>query len=116
MRSDLSRLVVWIAICATTSSAAAGELVVSSDFESGSALVDGIDQASGTIRIRPAGDAQRGWPIWWYFRVDGIEPGRVLNVEIDRAPSSPANLSTYWASPARASFSIDGGKTWQQTA
>ena len=101
------------------------ELTVSSDFENGSAVVDGIDQATGTIRIHPAGDPQRGWPCWWYFRVDGVELGRTLFVEIDRttgllpsetgAGNEGKPLNPVWSQPAQAVFSTDGGETWRRT-
>lgn len=110
------------ALLATT---ARGELTVSSDFENGSAAVDGIDQKSGTIRIHPAGDPQRGWPCWWSFKVDGIEPGRTITIEIDRttgnlpvgtgAGSEGKPLNPIWSHPDRATYSIDGGKTWQHS-
>ncbi|MGC3967358.1 MAG: M14-type cytosolic carboxypeptidase [Pirellulales bacterium] len=84
-----------------------------SDFENGSAQVIGIQQDAGLIQIRPAGDPKRGWPCWWSFQVDGVESGRTLTIEIDRAPG---NLSAAWAQPGYAAYSIDGGKTWLQTA
>lgn len=103
-----------------------GELTVSSDFENGSAVVDGIDQASATIRFHPAGDPQRGWPCWWYFRVDGITPGQTVQIEIDRttgnlpigtgAGSEGKPLNSVWSKPNQAVFSIDGGRTWRRTA
>ena len=102
-----------------------GELTVSSDFENGSAVVDGIDQASATIRIHPAGDPERGWPCWWYFRVDGITPGQSVHVEVDRttgklptgtgAGSEGKSLNPTWSYPNQAVFSVDGGKTWRRT-
>lgn len=102
-----------------------GELRVSSDFENGSAVVDGIDQDSATIRIHPAGDPQRGWPCWWYFRVDGITPGQTVHVEIDRttanlpvgtgAGNEGRPLNPVWSHPDQAVFSLDGGQTWRRT-
>lgn len=93
---------------------ARGELIVTSDFENGSAVVDGIDQASGAIRIHPAGDPARGWPCWWSFKVGGIEPGRKLTIEIDRVPP-PNTLSPVWSQPSHATYSVDDGRTWRQT-
>lgn len=63
--------------------AASAALSVSSDFESGSARVLALDDASQTVRISPAGDGARGWPNWWYFRMDGIDPSKPLTVEVD---------------------------------
>jgi len=111
-----------VLLCALHSHA---ELKVSFDFENGSCALDGIDQATGTIRFRPGGDARRGWPCWWSFRVEGIEPGQVVTLLI--APSTQPlphewgtgpdgkPLSAAWSRPDRAAFSTDGGKTWRQT-
>lgn len=126
MQPRASLLVVVVCGGALVTAAVGGELVVSSDFENGSAEVVGLDQASGTIRVRPAGDPQRGWPCWWSFKVDGIEPGQTLHVEIDRtaAPLPPDTgnprsegkpLSPAWSQPDRASYSVDGGHTWLHT-
>jgi hypothetical protein len=102
-----------------------GELKVASDFENGSCAVDGIDQATGTIRFRPAGDARRGWPCWWSFRVDGIEPGQIVTLAIAPSPQPLPHewgtgpdgkpLSAAWSRPDRAAYSTDGGRTWRQT-
>src|SRR5690606_35933588 len=43
---------------------------------------------------------------WWYLRVDGIEPGETIMLDVGQAP---------WATPDRAAFSLDGSM-WQQTA
>ena len=88
-----SPFVACFALLLVIAGSARGELTVSSDFENGSAVVDGIDQASGTIRLHPAGDPQRGWPCWWYFRVDGIEPGRTLQIEIVGTGEIPADAA-----------------------
>ena len=104
---------------------AGAELVVSADFENASAAVDGIDQPSGVIRFRPGGDARRGWPCWWMFRVDGIEPGRTLKLSLGRslellptdtgAGNEGKPLDASWSRPPRAFYSLDDGKTWQRT-
>jgi hypothetical protein len=120
----LRRSTVALLLSLVASSARA-ELKVSSDFENGSCALDGVDQATGTIRFRPAGDAHRGWPCWWSFRVDGITPGQTVTLAI--APSQQPlphewgtgpdgkPLSASWSRPDRAAYSIDGGKTWRQT-
>lgn len=116
----------WFASFAVLSaSVARGELTVTSDFENGSAVVDGIDPSSGTIRVHPAGDPERGWPCWWSFKVGGVEPGQTLVVEIDRttgnlptgtgAGSEGKPLNPSWSQPERAAYSIDDGATWKQT-
>ncbi|EDY19941.1 hypothetical protein CfE428DRAFT_2530 [Chthoniobacter flavus Ellin428] len=95
------------------------ELSGTSNFEGGSARVLSIDQGSRTIRFMPAGDPERGWPCWWFLRVDGVEAGTTLNLEIvasDRPlPRSGGKpLSSSWATPMRAAVSFDGAK-WQHT-
>ena len=99
------------------------ELRVSSDFEGGSARVESIDQAARVIQFMPGGDPKRGWPCWWYLRVDGAEKGEriVFSLAGSDRPSRNNGLDTgkplaaSWAMPARATFSGDG-KTWQHTA
>ena len=34
--------------------------------------VESIDPTTRVIRFMPGGDPQRGWPCWWYLRVDGV--------------------------------------------
>lgn len=101
--------------------AAEGGLKVVTDFEGASAIVTDVDQATKTIRFRPAGDAARGWPCWWYFRVEGIVPGETLTLELSPSESlfpvgnkTGKTLAGSWASPDLASWSTDG-KTWKQT-
>jgi hypothetical protein len=101
---------------------AAGELRVHTDFEGGSATVQAIDQDSGVIRFTPGGDPQRGWPCWWYLRVEGAEPDRevVLSLAGSERPARNNGLETgkplanNWAMPIRAAVSTDG-KTWRHT-
>lgn len=96
----------------------AGELAVSSAFGGGSAEVLEIDQVKRSIKIRPAGKSQFGWPCWWYFQVSGVEPGEVITVTVDASQMQQANgqkLSSNWALPERAAFSTDQ-KVWLQTA
>ncbi|HEX7619485.1 MAG TPA: hypothetical protein VF480_12305, partial [Verrucomicrobiae bacterium] len=53
-----------------TSLNAATQLQVSSNFPGGSAKVLSIGQTNNYVRITPAGDPNRGWPCWWYLRLD----------------------------------------------
>ena len=57
-------------------------LVVSSDFEGGSIKVIEIDSERRTVSVMPGGDPRRGWPCWWYFRIDGVTPGETLTVHL----------------------------------
>jgi hypothetical protein len=95
-------------------------LTVSTDFESGSAKVLDLNPDTQTIRISPAGDLQRGMPNWWYLRLDGVDAGKpvvlevvALNVSVPPgAKGKPLNAS--WTLPACAAVSTDG-INWQQT-
>ncbi|QDU74932.1 Zinc carboxypeptidase [Bremerella volcania] len=84
----------------------AGELAVESDFSGGSAKVLEIDQAKRVIRIEPEANPQRGWECWWYFQVNGIEPGETITLDVGNAP---------WATPDQAAISTDN-VTWKQTS
>jgi hypothetical protein len=117
----MKRLIVILSFVAALAVARA-ELSVSMDFEGGSARVLAIDQITHTIRFMPGGDPVRGWPCWWFLRVDGADPGETLSFEItgsDRViPQAGENLgrplSVGWATPVRAAVSADG-REWQHT-
>lgn len=97
-------------------------LIVDADFEGGSIAGVEIDQEHRVIRFMPGGDPLRGWPCWWYFRIDGIVPGEHVTLRLRAStatvadPTSPLHrpLSETWAMPSRASYSTDG-KTWRLT-
>lgn len=117
MRS-LPALLAFLALPATSPAA----LRVATDFEGGSATVVSIDEATKTIRFMPGGDPARGWPCWWYLRVDGVEKGETVNFEIvrsDRLITQAGEyqgkpLSVSWSTPVRAAVSFDGAM-WRQT-
>ena len=101
---------------------ALSELRVSSDFPGGSARVLDVDQPNGIVRIMPAGDPKRGWPCWWYFRLDGVNTNKPVVVEVQayhglmQTDSGQArNLAADWSLPAQAAFSMDG-TNWEHTA
>jgi hypothetical protein len=101
---------------------ARGEITVSTDFEGGSARVLHVDQKSETVRIAPGGDPTRGWPCWWYVRVDGLASGEKLTLIVqpsDLPLAGPGKnrgkpLSAGWCQPMRAALSHDGHK-WRQS-
>ncbi len=102
-------LISLFAVAATDRVAEArdrAELVVSSDFPSGSGELVEIDQSLRRIKLRPTQHAGRGWACWWYVRVEGIQPGEVLTFEVGEAP---------WSTPRQAVYSTDN-KTWRHTA
>lgn len=100
----------------------AAELRVSTDFDGGSATVDAIDQEHREIRIRPGGDPARGWPCWWFVRIDGLDAGEGATLVLRGSERSARNngqdtgkpLSSDWAMPIAAAVS-DDGKTWRQS-
>ena len=98
---------------------AAEPLKVVSDFEGASVREVEIDQETRTISFMPGGDPLRGWPCWWYFRVDGLTPGEAITLKLRGSsvtvPTRGKPLGAEWAMPAQATFSTDG-KTWLHTA
>lgn len=82
------------------------QLAVDTDFPGGSGEVASIDQVASTIILNPTDHPDRGWRCWWYVRLTGITPGKTITLDLGDAP---------WATPKRATFSIDGGKTWQHS-
>jgi len=101
---------------------AAEPLTVSSDFEGASVAGVEIDNAARSISFMPGGDPARGWPCWWYFRVNGITPGETITLRLrgstatrQKPGAPPAKpLASSWAMPGLATFSTDG-KTWLHT-
>src|SRR5687767_11430688 len=108
------------ALFACSNVTAASELRVDTNFEGGSARVETIDQVLRIVRIVPAGDPERGWPCWWYLRLDGTGSDYPVTVDLGGSDLPARNngkntgkpLASSWAMPMRATFSIDG-ETWQ---
>ncbi len=100
----------------------AGELRVSTDFEGGSAHVLEVDQSAKSILFTPGGAPERGWPCWWYLRVDGAAAGDMVEFRLQgsnatiKQGNGPLQkpLSPTWAMPDRATFSTDA-QTWEHT-
>lgn len=90
--------------------AGAAGLEVRTDFDGGSADVLSVDAAAGRVEIAPSAREGRGWPCWWYFRVDGVERGRSLDIKIRASPAEfrPGQvLKGRWALPGQAVVSGD---------
>tara|TARA_R110002096_G_scaffold91625_1_gene207229 strand:+ start:1602 stop:2804 length:1203 start_codon:yes stop_codon:yes gene_type:complete len=85
---------------------AQGEIQVETDFPGGSGAVTNIDQSTGWIQLDPADHPGKGWRCWWYVRLVGLQPQQTITLDVGNAP---------WATPDRATYSEDGGKTWVQT-
>lgn len=93
------------------------DLAVSTDFPGGAADVIAVDSAAGFIQIAPPAREGRGWPCWWYFRVDGAEPGKKITVQVGAAQKPfrlKERLGAGWALPDQAAISADD-ITWSQT-
>lgn len=113
-------LIGALAMCLAT--CAHAEITLVTDFEGGSAKVVAIDQGAKSIRIMPGGDPARGWPCWWYLRVEGLSAGDEVTLEVEpsdaRLPATKTRpeklLSADNSQPDRAHWSTNG-KTWQHT-
>ena len=110
-RTTAGILFAAIALAAATAAAAESvpaikpALAVSTDFPGGSAEVVSIDQARRLIRIKPADHPDRGWRVWWYFKVTGVRPGEAIAVEVTAEP---------FGLPDHAAVSSDD-RRWAQT-
>ena len=93
------------------------ELRVISDFEGGNAEVVKLDQATKTLRIMPALREGRGWPCWWFFKIDGLTVGEAFTLEV-QAQTKPFRentvLASAWCQPKHAWLCSDG-ETWTPT-
>lgn len=99
------------------------QLRVSSDFPGGSAKVLKLDPASNTVGITPSGDPKRGFPCWWYFRLDGVDTNKPLILEVTAnqgivqtgTPGKTRKFPADYSLPEYAAFSTDG-TNWEHTA
>lgn len=93
---------------------ALAEIRISTDFDGGNAEVVKLDPSALTLRIMPKLHEGRGWPCWWYFRLDGLTPGQPFRLEL-QAQSKPFRekqlLASPWCQPKHAWLSSDG-ETW----
>ncbi len=104
-----SRLLPFLSILSLSiipSPPVAAEIAVDTDFPGGSGTVSSIDQESATLSIDPTDHPERGWRCWWYIRLTGLTPGRTVTLDVGEAP---------WATPDRATYSVDGGRTWRHS-
>lgn len=96
---------------------APGPLKVVSDFEGASVADVTIDQNLRSISFMPGGNPERGWPCWWYFRIDGMSPGEQITLNLRGSTASVGKqkpLAASWAIPKQATWSADG-RTWLHT-
>ncbi|MGB8367970.1 MAG: M14 family zinc carboxypeptidase [Verrucomicrobiia bacterium] len=109
--------------CSSIALGADMQLQVRFDFPGGSAKVLKLDPASNMVRITPAGDPKRGWPCWWYFRLDNVDTGKPVVLEVTANQGVVRNgdgdntrkLPAAYSLPEYAAFSTDG-TNWEHTA
>jgi len=94
------------------------ELRVLTDFEGGNAEVVKLDQATRTLRIMPELHEGRGWPCWWFFKLEGLTVGEDFTLEV-QAQTKPFRdktvLAAAWCQPKQAWISVDG-TAWTPSA
>lgn len=113
----------WEAEPVAAARVAPGKIRVSTNFEGGSARVLEVNEQSRTIRFMPGGQPDRGWTCWWALRIDNVEPGQRLILELNASDEPTRNngqltskpLDASWAQADRASLSSDG-RTWKHSA
>ncbi|HEV7282723.1 MAG TPA: M14 family zinc carboxypeptidase [Pirellulaceae bacterium] len=92
-------------------------LRVTTDFPGGAADISRVDATQGEIDLSPPVAEGRGWPCWWYVRIDGLTPGQKLSVKVSAAKQpyrEGALLAGDWSLPERAAISEDDA-VWTQT-
>ncbi len=113
MPMNVHRLIPTLAIAAVLSGCATQQLTpegkpmlrVDSDFPGGSAQVLTIDQTNRVVHLNPVAYPDKGWDCWWYFRLNGIQPGETVTLDVGKS---------VWSTPDQAMFSLDD-KSWQHT-
>lgn len=107
----MNRLLALLAAATLTAHA---ELRVITDFEGGNAEVVSLDQTTRTLRIMPALHEGRGWPCWWFFKMDGLTVGEDFTLEV-QGQTQPYRdktvLAASWCQPKHAWLST-AGATW----
>ncbi|MEO1982139.1 MAG: M14-type cytosolic carboxypeptidase, partial [Fuerstiella sp.] len=93
------------------------DITVTTDFPGGSADVKSIDRKSGVIHITPKTRSERGWPCWWYLKVEGAKKGQFITLKLTASEGeykSGRVLNAVWSQPDRAAVSVDN-VTWTQS-
>lgn len=94
------------------------ELRVLTDFDGGNAEVVKLDQVTRTLRIMPELHEGRGWPCWWFFKLEGLTAGEDFTLEV-QGQTKPFRdktvLAAVWCQPKHAWMSADG-TTWKPSA
>jgi Cytosolic carboxypeptidase N-terminal domain len=94
------------------------EVRVVTDFEGGNAEVVKLDQAAKTLRIMPELREGRGWPCWWFFKLEGLTIGDEFTLEV-QAQTKPFRdktvLAASWCQPKHVWICVDE-QTWKPSA
>jgi len=94
------------------------ELRVLTDFDGGNAEIVTLDQATRTLRIMPELHEGRGWPCWWFFKLEGLTAGEDFTLEV-QGQTKPFRdktvLASVWCQPKQAWISVDG-TAWKPSA
>jgi hypothetical protein len=96
------------------------EITVSCEFPGGSAEVREINQTDHVISISPKIVVGRGWPCWWFLRMDGLPTGRRVTLKVHANPRAYREdlvLSSQWMQPDQAVVSCHAADRaqWYQT-
>ena len=75
------------------------------------------------IHLTSADDPKRGFPCWWYFRLDGMDTNKPLTLEVTAnqgivqtgVPGKTRKFPVDFSLPEYASVSLDG-TNWEHTA
>jgi len=112
----IALVIVWVSqlppVCV-----AIEPLTVVADFEGASVRDVEIDERERSVSFTPGGTPERGWPCWWYFRIDGLERDEEITLRLKGSNATLGQqkpLAASWAMPARATYSIDG-ESWLHT-
>jgi hypothetical protein len=100
-----------------TTESVSAEIIVSSDFEGGSAVVVEQKDDRQFLHIQPEVKEGRGFPCWWYLKVSGLTEDQLLTLKVSanqRPYRGKKVLSASWLLPERAAISTDN-VTWTQT-
>lgn len=111
-------LTLWGSFCLAQEAAVPTTLSLSTGFPGGSAEVRSLNPETGEIHIHPTLHDQRGWPCWWYFRLDGLKPGQKLTLKVSSNPRTfrgSERLDPSWSQPNCAALSTDN-VNWEQTS
>jgi len=111
-----SKTWITVVLLATLFPHAANAFTVHIDFPGGSAEVLKLDADKGHLEISPSLHLDRGWPCWWFFRVDDAKPGSKLTLVVgpqQKPFTSERRLAAMWSLPKQPFISVDE-VTWTQ--